>query len=76
MKNLFLKEEHALFRDTLQDFFKAEVNPYINEWEKGGKVDRSVFKKMGDMGFLGLEIEEKYGGMAADFMYSTILCEE
>lgn len=76
MKNLFLKEEHELFRNTLQDFFKAEVNPYINEWEKAGKVDRSVFKKMGEMGFLGLEIEEQYGGMAADFMYSTILCEE
>ncbi|MFK7982074.1 MAG: acyl-CoA dehydrogenase family protein [Saprospiraceae bacterium] len=76
MQNLFLKEEHELFRTTLQDFFKAEVNPYLNEWEKEGKVDRSVFRKMGAMGFLGLEIEEKYGGMAADFMYSTILCEE
>ncbi len=76
MKNLFLTEEHELFRTTLQDFFKAEVNPYINEWEKNGKVDRSVLKKMGEMGFLGLEVEEKYGGMGADFMYTMILCEE
>ncbi|MEM1122166.1 MAG: acyl-CoA dehydrogenase family protein, partial [Bacteroidota bacterium] len=76
MKNLFLKEEHNLFRDTLRDFFKAEVNPYIPAWEKAGKVDRSVLRKMGEMGFLGLEVEEKYGGMGADFMYTTILCEE
>ena len=76
MKNLFLTEEHELFRDTLQDFFKAEVAPYLNEWEKNGKVDRSVLKKMGEMGFLGLEVEEKYGGMGADFMYTMILCEE
>jgi len=76
MKNLFFTEEHQLFRDTLQDFFKAEVTPYINEWEKVGKVDRSVFKKMGEMGFLGLEVDEKYGGMGLDFMYTTILCEE
>jgi alkylation response protein AidB-like acyl-CoA dehydrogenase len=76
MKNLFLTEEHELFRSTLQDFFKAEVSPYINAWEAAGKVDRSVLRKMGEMGFLGLEVEEKYGGMGADFMYTTILCEE
>ena len=76
MKSLFFTEEHELFRSSLQDFFKAEVTPYINEWEKAGKVDRSVFRKMGEMGFLSLEVEEKYGGMGADFMYTTILCEE
>lgn len=76
MKSLFFTEEHELFRSSLQDFFKAEVAPYINEWEKAGKVDRSVFRKMGEMGFLSLEVEEKYGGMGADFMYTTILCEE
>jgi len=76
MKNLFFSEEHELFRSTLQDFFKAEVTPYIDEWEKVGKVDRSVLRKMGEMGFLGLEVEEKYGGMGLDFMYTAILCEE
>jgi len=76
MKDLFFTEEHQLFRDSLQDFFKAEVAPYIEEWEKVGKVDRSLFKKMGEMGFLSLEVDPKYGGMGADFMYTTILCEE
>ena len=76
MKNLFFEEEHELFRSTLQDFFKAEVTPYINEWEAQGKVDRSVLRKMGEMGFLGLEVEEKYGGMGLDFLYTTILMEE
>lgn len=76
MKDLFLTEEHELFRTTLQDFFKAEVDPYINEWEKNGKVDRSVLKKMGEMGFLGLEVEEKYGGIGAGFMYSMVMLEE
>lgn len=76
MKNLFFTEEHELFRSTLQDFFKAEVIPYINEWEAQGKTDRSVLKKMGEMGFLGLEVEETYGGMGLDYMYSSVLCEE
>lgn len=76
MKNLFFTEEHELFRSALQDFFKAEVTPYLEEWDKAGKVDRSVLKKMGEMGFLSLEVEEKYGGMGADFLYTAILCEE
>lgn len=76
MNPLFFNEEHELFRSSLQDFFKAEVTPYLDEWEKQGKTDRSVLRKMGEMGFLGLEVEEEYGGMGLDFLYSTILCEE
>ncbi len=76
MKSLYFNEEHELFRSSLQDFFKTEVIPYIDAWEEAGKVDRSVLKKMGEMGFLSLEVEEKYGGMGLDFMYTTILCEE
>jgi alkylation response protein AidB-like acyl-CoA dehydrogenase len=60
----------------LQDFFKTEVIPYLNEWEAQGKVDRSVLRKMGEMGFLGLEVEEEYGGMGLDFLYSSVFCEE
>ena len=72
MSQLFFQEEHELFRRTLQDFFKVEVTPYLNEWEIQGKVDRSVLQKMGEMGFLGLEVDEKYGGMGLDFLYSTV----
>lgn len=76
MNSLFFQEEHILFRDTLRDFFQTEVAPFINDWEAQGKVDRSVLKKMGEMGFLGLEVDEKDGGMGLDFLYTAILCEE
>lgn len=76
MQNLYYTEEHELFRSTLQDFFKTEVAPYVEAWEKAGKIDRSLFKKMGEMGFLALEVDEKYGGMGLDFMYTSVLCEE
>jgi len=76
MKHLFFTEEHELFRSTLQDFFQAEVMPNLDRWEEQSKTDRSVLRKMGDMGFLGLEVEEEYGGMGLDFLYSAILCEE
>jgi acyl-CoA dehydrogenase len=76
MHKLFFQEEHEMFRTALQDFFKADVNPHLDEWEKAGKVDRAVIRKMGTMGFLGLEVAEEYGGMGLDFLYSTVLFEE
>ena len=76
MENIYYTEEHILFRNSLQDFFKTEVTPYLNTWEEEGKIDRDIFKKMGEMGFLALEVEEAYGGMGLDFMYTTVLCEE
>lgn len=76
MKSLYFTEEHELFRDSLKDFLEKEVNPYEPEWEKQQKVDRSMFKKMGDMGFLGLEFPEEVGGMGLDFLYTTVFVEE
>ena len=76
MQSLYFTEEHELFRESLKDFLQKEVVPYQDEWEKQGKVDRSLFRKMGEMGFLGLEFPEEYGGMGLDFMYTTVLAEE
>jgi acyl-CoA dehydrogenase len=76
MKSIFYTEDHELFRETLQDFFKKEVIPFLDHWEKEEKVDRSIIKKMGDMGYLALEVDEQYGGLGLDYMYSAILNEE
>ncbi len=76
MRHLFFNEEHELFRKSIQDFLKIEVIPHINAWESEGKVDRSIIKKMGDQGYLGLEVAEEDGGLGLDFLYSAILLEE
>ena len=44
MNQLFFTEEQELFRNSLQDFFKAEVTPYLKEWKKQGKTDRSILR--------------------------------
>ncbi|MEM6966387.1 MAG: acyl-CoA dehydrogenase family protein [Bacteroidota bacterium] len=72
----YFTEEHHMFRQTLRDFFKKEVTPYIDQWEKDGQLPQSIFKKMGDMGLFGLSIPEEYGGTNADIWYSVILHEE
>ncbi len=48
----------------------------MDEWEKAGIVPKSIWKKMGEQGFLCPTIPEEYGGVGADFLYSVIVCEE
>ena len=76
MNTMYFTEEHQLFRQSLQDFLKKEVVPHINKWEETGTIERFIWKKIGDMGFLGINYPEAYGGMNLDLFYTVILLEE
>ena len=76
MEIINYSEEHRIFRSAVRKFFEKEVVPHVEEWEEAGIVPRSVWKKMGEQGFLCMDIPEKYGGMGADFLYSVTLMEE
>jgi len=69
-------EEHKVFREALRDFLAKEVTPYADEWEEAGIIPKSVWKKMGQQGFLCMDVPNEYGGAGADFLYSVILTEE
>ncbi len=69
-------EEHRIFRETVRRFFEKEVVPYADEWEEAGIVPKDVWRKMGEQGFLCMDVPEEYGGFGADFLYSVILSEE
>lgn len=69
-------EEHNIFRDMVRKFMANEVTPFADEWEEAGIVPRSIWKKMGEQGFLCMDVPEAYGGLGADFLYSVILTEE
>jgi acyl-CoA dehydrogenase len=69
-------EEHRIFRQALRKFFEKEVIPYVEEWEEAGIVPKSIWRKMGEQGFLCMNLAEEYGGAGADFLYSVILTEE
>lgn len=71
-----LTAEHQIFRETIRAFVQKEILPHIDKWEQQGEIDRNIWKKMGDMGFMGLNYPEEYGGLNLDFYYSMILCEE
>lgn len=69
-------QEHQLFRESLRAFLEKEALPHLPNWEKEGRIPASVWKEMGEMGFLGLNYPEQYGGINADFFYSVVFLEE
>ncbi|MGX1352099.1 acyl-CoA dehydrogenase [Bradyrhizobium elkanii] len=70
-------EDQVIFRDSYRKFLASEIAPHMEEWREAGIVDRSAFKKAGDLGFLMIWPEEKYGGMGdEDFRYEQIIIEE
>ncbi len=76
MNSIYFTEEHNLFRKSLQEFLQKEVVPHIEKWEQTGKIERFIWKKFGEMGFLGINQPEAYGGMDLDLFYTVILLEE
>jgi alkylation response protein AidB-like acyl-CoA dehydrogenase len=76
MNNMYFTEEHELFRNSLKEFLKKEVVPHVDEWESQGKIHSSIWKKFGEMGYLGISYPEQYGGLDLDIFYMIIFLEE
>ncbi len=76
MYDSFFTEEHNLFREGLQDFLHKEVAPHIDKWEEEGRIDKSIWKKFGKMGYFGINYPEAYGGLDLDIFYTVIFLEE
>jgi alkylation response protein AidB-like acyl-CoA dehydrogenase len=68
--------EHEAFRDSFRRFIAKEIAPFHADWEEQGYVDRQVWNKAGENGFLCTSMPEEYGGAAADKLYSVIQFEE
>ncbi|MBQ0117813.1 MAG: acyl-CoA dehydrogenase family protein [Flavobacterium sp.] len=65
-----------IFRQSVQSFLKKEVLPFVDDWEKDERIPKDIYQKMGEMGLLGLDKPIAYGGLALEFTYSKIFCEE
>jgi glutaryl-CoA dehydrogenase (non-decarboxylating) len=76
MIDLSLTDENKLVQSSVRDFTAAEILPHIAEWDAQHEVRREVFERMGELGFLGAPIPEKYGGAGMDYVSLGILCEE
>ena len=76
MNSMYFTEEHQAFRKSFQDFLQKEVVPHIDKWEKTGTIERFIWNKFGEMGYLGINAPEAYGGLGLDMFYTVIFLEE
>jgi citronellyl-CoA dehydrogenase len=74
--DLFNTPEHEIFRDTVRRFVEEELAPRAREFDEMGRIDKSLFKRMGDLDLLGLRYDPEWGGSGLDFSYTTVLFEE
>lgn len=69
-------DEHEMLRRTVRAFVEKEVVPHVDAWEEAGRLPRELWRRLGELGFLGLEFPVEYGGGGGDFLSSVVLGEE
>lgn len=73
---MIITPEHQAFQNTVKRFIEQEVNPHVAEWEKAGCFPaHEVFKKMGNLGLLGISKSQDVGGLGLDATYSMYAAE-
>lgn len=74
---MLFTQEHEELRRTVRNVVEKEINPHVEEWENNPPFPaHQVFKKLGDLGLLGISKPEAYGGMGLDYTYSLVAAEE
>src|SRR5690349_21226541 len=71
-----LTHEHKMLRDTARDFAQKEIIPIAAEFDESGEFPSATIKKMGEMGFMGIEVPEQYGGAGMDALAYVLALEE
>ncbi|WP_430479983.1 acyl-CoA dehydrogenase family protein [Streptomyces sp. P11-1] len=74
--DLELSEEQEAVRRLAEEFVAREVTPHVVAWDRAENVDRSIVKKLGALGFLGLTVPEEYGGSGGDHLAYCLVTEE
>ncbi len=73
---LYDSPDHEMFRATVRKFVQEEMVPRAREFDAANRIDKRLFKKMGDLGMLGLRYEPEYGGAGLDWSYTAVMFEE
>jgi acyl-CoA dehydrogenase len=74
--SIYFSEEHGMLRDQIRRFVESEVVPQGEKWEADGMTPRSVLRKMGELGFLGIRYPQRFGGAELDTLATMVLAEE
>ena len=77
LERRIFEADHDAFRETARRFAERDVAPHLDDWAAAGRVDRDLFAKAGELGLLGIGVDERFGGGGIDdFRFNAILIEE
>jgi len=68
--------EHREFRAMVRKFVETELAPRAREFDEAGRPDKAIFKRLGEMGLLGIRYDPKYGGQGLDYSFHAVFLEE
>jgi acyl-CoA dehydrogenase len=68
--------EHEMLRKSVRSFVEREVTPHVATWEEAGQIPKAFWRRLGELGFLGLDFPAEHGGAGGDFLSSVVLGEE
>ncbi|WP_432066227.1 acyl-CoA dehydrogenase family protein [Streptomyces sp. C10-9-1] len=77
MRRTVFNEDHEAFREMLRDFIDKEVVPVYHEWEERGHPPRDFYNRLGELGVLGIQVPQEFGGAGeASFKFAAVVVEE
>ena len=71
-----LSEEEAMFRDAVREFAAAEVGPHVHEMDAAGRFRADIIPKFFELGLMGIEIPERFGGAGGNIFLAVLAIEE
>jgi alkylation response protein AidB-like acyl-CoA dehydrogenase len=71
-----LSEDEQMFRDSVREFAEGELRPRVEEMDENGKLDPSLIKQLFDLGLMGIETPEEFGGAGSSFFTAILAVEE
>jgi alkylation response protein AidB-like acyl-CoA dehydrogenase len=71
-----LSERQKMVRDMVRDFAEDNIRPHAQEWDENEKFPRELFYELGDLGIMGMNLPEEYGGADLDYISSALAVEE
>jgi alkylation response protein AidB-like acyl-CoA dehydrogenase len=69
-------EEHEELRESARRFVRAEIAPHVAEWDEAREFPRELYRRCGELGFLGLKFPEAYGGQGGTHLHDAVWMEE
>ena len=76
MKRTIFDDQHDAFREVFRGFLHREVVPEFAKWEEQGYAPREFYRKLGELGVMGFDIPEEYGGLGLDYLFDVVVFEE